>query len=188
MTRLGEMLDWRAAFGRVLPIVALVGWFYLAVLMSLAVWIALTWVALGWRPALVSTEELLPELRPGDVVMIGAPGDGSLLPGAVIRVGRDDQARIARIEEVTAAGDYVSRDGLTVGRDDVTAVGRLLVPAVGSPLLWLRDGRSGPLLLALVVTGVAVVLAVLARRSRTVAVPATAPLEDRERAWRLELR
>jgi hypothetical protein len=39
-----------------------------------------------------------------------------------------------------------------------------------------------------VVTGFAVALTVLARRSRTVAAPETAPLDDRERAWRLELR
>lgn len=127
-------------------------WLYLTCGLLLA---ALVPLALGWSSAVVLTGSMRPHVRPGDVV-VSAPADpATLRPGQVITYTRDGRPsvthRITTIAPdglITTKGDANrSEDPFAVHPDQVAGRGRLLVPYIGLPALWLRRGQ--PLLAAL---------------------------------------
>jgi hypothetical protein len=150
--------DWASAGVRLVSAASLVGWFYLTLLLWLAVWVGATWTALGWHPMVVTTEDLRPTVKPGDVLLVGDAGEGSLASGAVVTAGRPEGPQVMMIGDVTPQGTYLVGDDIEVQPDEVTGVGRLLVPALGSPIVWWRDDRVGLLLLTVIITAVSVVL------------------------------
>lgn len=152
---------WQGAVARLGPVVSLVGGFYVAVLLWLAVWAAATWLMLGWAPTVVTTDDLRPGLRPGDLVMVGEAHDGPLAEGSVIRMEHPVQAGrmvLSRVGDATERSTYLTTSNVEVTREEVTGVGRLLVPAIGMPVVWLREGRFDLLLLALIPTVLACLL------------------------------
>ena len=111
----------------------------------------------GWQPRVVLTGSMAPVIQPGDVALVAsAPpaervGPGTLPVGRIVLV--DDPSRptgsyLHRVARYDTAGRMVTR-GDANQSEDVPAVDparvrgqvRLLVPRVGLPLVWLRQGR-----------------------------------------------
>lgn len=123
----------------------LVGLFVVHVTIWLALWSVVPALAFGWSPLVLTSDSMAPTLRTGDVV-IAAPHDGSVLgPGTVVLF--NDPAGSGqvthRIVSVGEDGAYVTRgdanrlqDSTPLHAEDVVGVGRILVPLIGSPLVW----------------------------------------------------
>jgi len=101
----------------------------------------------GWRATVVPLGSTAPAVRPGDVV-VAAP------------VPARDVKRLARGSVVLVrdrAGRLVTKEGARVAPRQIVGLVRLRVPAVGLPVVWVRERRTVPLLclagvLALIVT------------------------------------
>ncbi len=114
-------------------------------------------VIFGWQPRVVLTGSMLPTVRPGDVVLVGpvpeaaAIGAASLPPGRVVLVRdptRPSGYYLHRIVRYDTAGRMVTQgdanaveDHPAVDPERVEGQLRLLVPRVGTPMVWLREGR-----------------------------------------------
>lgn len=134
--------------------------FYLWLLLWLVVWAAVPALVIGWQPVLITSGSMGPGISAGDLVLLtDHPEDELLGPGAVITY--TDPMVVGglithRIDGVREDGLYRTRgdanekpDPDPVHPDDVVGVGRMLVPLVGLPVLWLRaDMASFGLFLA----------------------------------------
>lgn len=152
---------WRGLIERAVPVAALLSWFYLAVLGSLVVWTVSVTVLFGWRPLVVDTADGA-DLDPGDVLMIAEAGGDALGAGAVVRLEdpeRPGAVQVRKVGEMTPEGHYLLSDRRTVQPAAVTGVARMLVPALGAPAVWVRQGRPAPALAAAALTGLAALLA-----------------------------
>lgn len=124
----------------------------------------------GWIPTTISSDSMAPRVRTGDVVVAMPVTASSARIGQVLLVDDPDhpnRLRFHRFIGVQPNGDFVLQgdanpapDSTPVEQEAVRGVGFLRIPYVGFPGLWLRNGQ----VLALIVTGIAVVvLLVLAR-------------------------
>jgi signal peptidase len=122
--------------------------------LSLLAW-TLVPLAFGWSSSVVMTGSMAPEIQPGDVVVTAPVKPGTALGGHVVRF-RDpaDPGRylMHRIIHVRPDGEFVTKgdandtaDSTPVPRPNVTGEGRLRVPWVGLPALWLHLGAYGKL-------------------------------------------
>ncbi len=131
----------------------------------------------GWQPRVVLTGSMLPSVRPGDVALIGSAsvGRAALPPGRVVLVrdpGRSSGYYLHRVVRYDDQGRLVTRGDANASEDwpavepaRVAGQLRLVVPAVGLPLLWWRDRNWPALTVGAVGTWTALVLALgLARR------------------------
>ena len=137
---------------RAAPLASLICWFYLSIIAYLVVWIFVVRLLVGWDPMIVTTGSMEPSINPGDVVLSATPEDGGqgLEDGTVITFAdpvRPGGRLTHRIETVNADGTYETRgdantaaDSYRVEPDDILGVGRLLIPAVGLPRVWLERG------------------------------------------------
>jgi signal peptidase I len=155
---------------------------YLAAAASLLFWSHAPQLV-GWQPRVVLTGSMLPTVRPGDVALI-APvtvGKATLPPGRVVLVrdpGRSSGYYLHRVVRYDDAGRIVTKGDANPTEDwpavDAWRVAgqlRLVVPAVGLPLLWWRDHNWPALAVGAGLTWTAVVLALgLVRRRPAVAV------------------
>lgn len=129
-------------------LIGAVGRFALCALTSLIVitMVPLLW---GWRPVVIESGSMAPAVQAGDVVVV-APSDGEGLgPGTVITF-RTEASRLPvthRIVGVNDDGAYRTRgdanegvDSTPVAPGQVLGVARLLVPYVGLPAYWARNG------------------------------------------------
>lgn len=121
----------------------------------LAAGVAVLSTAFGLTPVLIDSGSMSPLIRTGDVLLY-APDDGvGLGPGTVITYhdpsfgGRLVTHRIAG---VTGAGAYVTQGDANATPDSdvvtpaaVLGTGRVVVPYVGLPVHWLREGSWLPL-------------------------------------------
>ncbi len=147
-------------------------WLALAVVVPYAVW--------RWQPLVITSGSMAPLIRAGDVVLGAAPVH-PVAAGQVITYANPAQPGSLNTHRVVAVepdGSYRTRgdanasvDSTPVPAGDVVARGRLLVPMVGLPLLWLSDA---PLAFALwvVATVVAALVAIGPRRRPPGAGPA----------------
>jgi signal peptidase I len=132
---------------------------YLFTVLSLAVWVLLPTVLLGWSPILVSSGSMSPAIKAGDLVLIDedVPNE-PIAPGGIITYqepGRDpDRLVTHRVRDATDTGDYTTRgdanvvdDARPVPHDRVVGYARLLVPMIGLPIHWART-EAQPALLA----------------------------------------
>lgn len=126
--------------------------FYLWFAAVLVVW-ALVPAAVGMAPVLITSGSMQPHVTSGDVVVIGGAVDHPVETGSVVTF-RDPagsgQLITHRVTDRNDDGTYQTRgdanptpDSTPVPPDHVEGVGRLLVPAVGLPALWLRTGELG---------------------------------------------
>ncbi len=151
---------------------ALVGWALVPALLP------------GVVPVMVTADSMAPRAPAGSVLLIGS-AEGDLPPGAVVtfedptRPGRQVTHRVVeRLDD----GAYVVRGDATgvadttpLPADRIEGRARLLVPYVGRPLIWLRDGAWAPLLVWMTITGAATVTATrVVRRGPPPARPARA--------------
>lgn len=139
---------------RLTPALSILCWFYLSVVAFLFAWVVTVWAAVGWSPMVVTTGSMQPAINPGDIVLSAPPQDGARLEeGTVITFEdpvRPGELLTHRIDTVNADGTYTtqgdansSADSYDVSNDELTGVGRLLVPGVGLPRVWLDQGRLG---------------------------------------------
>jgi signal peptidase I len=136
--------------------VRLVALGYLAAASSLLFWSHAPQVV-GWQPRVVLTGSMMPTIRPGDVALIGPAtvGKASLPPGHIVLVrdpGRSSGFYLHRVVRYDDAGRIVTRGDANASEDwpaveapRVAGQLRLVVPAVGLPLLWWQD-RDWPAL------------------------------------------
>lgn len=148
---------------RAAPLASLICWFYLSIVACLVIWVIVVRLLVGWSPMVVTTGSMQPAINPGDIVMSGAPDDGGqgLEVGTVITFAdpvRPGGLLTHRIARVNDDGTYATRgdantvtDSYQVKPQDVRSVGRLLIPAVGLPRVWVDRGDL--LMLGLWVTG-----------------------------------
>jgi signal peptidase len=149
------------------PVVALGTWAYLSTLAGLSVWVLLGMSA-SWEPVTVTSGSMGSSLRPGDVLLVDEPRPELLAPGAVILFEAPTGDLVThRLEAVEADGTLVTRgdanptpDAGRVRPEDVRGVGRMIVPLIARPLVWIGDGDLAPFAAFVVVTVGAVVLAV----------------------------
>jgi signal peptidase len=137
---------------RLTPALSILCWFYLSVVAFLFAWVVIVWTFVGWEPMVVTTGSMQPAINPGDIVLSAPPEDDvRLAAGTVITFEdpvRPGELITHRIDTVNPDGSYSTRgdanssaDSYEVTTDDLTGVGRLLVPAVGLPRVWMDEGR-----------------------------------------------
>ena len=137
---------------RLTPALSIVCWFYLSVMAFLFAWVVIVWTAVGWEPMVVTTGSMQPAINTGDIVLSAPPEDGARLDvGTVITFEdpvRPGELITHRIDTVNPDDTYTTRgdanssaDSYEVTTDELTGVGRLLVPAVGLPRVWMDEGR-----------------------------------------------
>lgn len=143
--------------------VGLLALFVVSTLVWLLAWATIPAV-LGWKPVAITSDSMAPAIRSGDIV-VAAPhtGDG-LGPGTVIVFQNPTGVGLVthRIVDVASTGEYITGgdanrppDSTPVQPGQVIGVGRLLVPLVGSPLVWAWEDRWEQLTLTAVVALVA---------------------------------
>jgi signal peptidase I len=134
----------------------------LYIVISLAFWLTVPLLVLGWTPVLITSGSMSPAVEPGDVLLVerGVPEGERFVPGTIItyedsrndvEVGATDgRSRLVthRVDRIDASGAYVTRgdanrssDPRPVEPDQLVGAARLLVPYIGLPVHWARDGR-----------------------------------------------
>lgn len=128
---------------------------------GLVLWLAIPAIVLGWQPITITSGSMSPAVEPGDVLLIerGVPEDGRwFVPGTIItyedtRPATGDQpaeTRLVthRVNNINADGEYVTRgdanaslDQRPVASDQVVGAARLLLPWLGLPVHWARQGQ-----------------------------------------------
>lgn len=145
--------------GRAAPVASLICWFYLSIVACLVVWVIIVRLLVGWTPLVITTGSMQPSINQGDIVLSANPEDGGtgLEEGAVITFAdpvRPGERLTHRIDKVNENGTYQTRgdanavnDSYEVKPVDIIGVGRLLVPAVGLPRVWVENGNLAMLAL-----------------------------------------
>ena len=142
-------VDVRAGWGALFVSITARG--ALLLLVGLLLW-SVAPVAAGWSSTVVMSNSMAPRLFAGDVVLIRPVTPDQLAPGQILladdpdHVGRLRLHRLTDMDkatgELTLKGDANARaDSTTVETEAVHGVAALRVPWVGSPLVWLQEGR-----------------------------------------------
>lgn len=121
-------------------------------------------------PVAVYGSSMLPSIEPGDVILI----DRSAVPTLASVVTYTDDTRwiTHRVIGTTPDGSLVLRgdangwDDPPVGLDRTIGVTRLVVPAIGMPVLWARNGDVLPFVLSAVALGMLLALSTTCRLMR----------------------
>lgn len=138
--------------------------FVLSVVGILVAYAVLPGLIPGWQSVVITSGSMHPRIRVGDVVVAGRAGAGPVETGqvAVFQDPAQPQRLLThRVHEVAADGTTWTK-GDANGGPDSTAVdpaalreARILVPMIGLPLIWVREGAVLPLAAALLVLGAA---------------------------------
>lgn len=133
------------------------GWLYLSISLFLYAWVIGTQALMGWSPLLVTSDSMSPAIHRGDVVLIGEAPEGLLGQQTVIAFedpNRPGETLLHRITTVHGDGTYTTKgdgngdaDAAPVETAQVKGVGRMIVPSVGSPFVWLEEGRMDKVVL-----------------------------------------
>ena len=123
-------------------------WMYLYLVAVLGGWVLVTWAATGWSPTTVTSGSMSPSIRAGDVVFHEPPEVDELAQRTIVLFDDGNGGQVLhRIFEVTDQGlitkgdANTDPDSRTVAPEEVVGVGRLVVPLIGLPLVWLDDGN-----------------------------------------------
>ncbi|WP_448626289.1 LamG-like jellyroll fold domain-containing protein [Geodermatophilus sp. URMC 64] len=142
-----------------------------ALALLVAVSVLLPLVA-GWQSSVVMSGSMAPTLVPGDVVVVRPVDTADLAAGDVVLVDDPDvpgELRLHRIADVEPDGlrlrgdASATPDSSLVDPAAVHGVGTLRLPALGSPALWIAEGRTAPLVLTGLALAGLVALALLHR-------------------------
>lgn len=148
-------------------VVLLACWTYLFSTLWLLV-IAVAPTAIGWTPSIVATGSMAPHIAPGDIVVSDGAGSAAAKQGTVIRYWspHHDSHVIHRVVEMTENGDIITKgdanrrkDTIPIAAADVEGRGRLLVPFIGRPMLWIQNGMWAQVGVWLTVTVIALLAA-----------------------------
>lgn len=135
----------------------------------LALWVLVPALFAPWTPTVVASGSMGPAINRGDVVLVTSADLDDVGAGHVVTFHRDGRPdgelvthRVYAVDgdgRMTTKGDAnATSDSVAIDRDALVGRGRLLVPYVGLPLLWLRESPLVFLAWA-VLTAVAVALA-----------------------------
>ncbi len=131
----------------VVPGAQLVLWLFLYLTVLLGGWILLGTTIGGWKPVVVSSGSMAPELGIGDVLLVDDGPDDRIAQRSVIVFERDGELIVHRVFSVEPDG-YVTKgdanptpDTQRVTDADIVGAGRLVVPLVGLPRVWADDGN-----------------------------------------------
>lgn len=159
------------------PVAALVSWVYLYLVALLGLWVLLVMLVAGWSPVVITSGSMSPTLRPGDVIMVDDHPDELVGQRAVITFdsGRGDGQLIThRVFEVLSADrEYITKgdanpstDSDRVPAENVTGLGRVVVPLIGTPVVWAQEGDIPPIVALAVLSIGAIVVATSGKRPR----------------------
>lgn len=128
-----------------------ISWIYLSLVVLLGVWLLMVMLATGWRPVVITSGSMNPTLSVGDVLLVEAHPDDLLGQRSVITFASPagDGLITHRVHEVLPETQaYVTKGDAnpTVDTDpvspaQVTGVGRLVVPLLGLPVVWIGEGN-----------------------------------------------
>ncbi len=134
--------------GIVLPGALLILWLFMYLSMLLGGWVLLGMSVGGWTPIVVSSGSMEPVLSVGDVLLIDDLSADRIAQRSVIVFERSDGVlvshRVFSVEEdgfVTKGDANSTPDGERVPNDAVIGTGRLVVPLVGLPAVWVDNGN-----------------------------------------------
>ncbi len=123
-------------------------------------------VLIGWRPYVVVSGSMTPQIRPGDVVVAKPVQPSVIQPGHVIVFtdpSRPDRMLVHRVITVNADGTFTTKgdangtpDSAHVQPSAVHGMGRLRIPYVGLFPYWQRNSQWG--LVALTAGGLALLV------------------------------
>ncbi len=175
-----EGVEHSGRWNGVVQVLRLVALGYLSAAGSLLFWSHAP-QAVGWQPRVVLSGSMLPSVRPGDVALVGPAtvGTAALPPGRVVLVrdpGRSSGFYLHRVVRYDAEGRPVTRGDANASEDwpaveasRVAGQLRMVVPAVGLPMLWYRERAWAPLAVTGAGTWAALVLALGLVRRRSAA-------------------
>ncbi len=174
MRRIRRNVDLRASLK---PIIGLLAWIHVYLLMLLGAWIAIVMVTTGWNPVVVTSGSMAPTIRPGDVLMVDAhPVDELLGQRTVITFAspRDGELITHRVFEtlpenrqyITKGDANLTPDTDRVSPEQVRGVGRLVVPLVGLPVVWMQEGNQVAVLATFVLSMASATIAFSSVRTR----------------------
>lgn len=106
----------------------------------------------GWHPVVASSDSMAPAIRSSDVV-VTAPSDGQNLgEGTIVYFEQNNEMHFGRIAGLRADSYLVVSDADVSGTSpgaivdaesisflDVRGVGKLIVPWIGLPIVWLQQ-------------------------------------------------
>ncbi|MEY2475038.1 MAG: hypothetical protein QOG87_353 [Actinomycetota bacterium] len=153
--------DVRGAARRLVSGLSLAAWLYVSVVAALAMWVAAPAALFHWKPVLVTTDAMDPNLSPGDTVLVAGPGKIVLEKGVVVAFREHGDLVARRIIAVGADGTYTTKGDsptavpVSLTPDRIEGVGRLVVPEIGRPFLWRATGDGASFGLWALVTLVA---------------------------------
>lgn len=171
--------EWLVLVGRFAALV------YVNVLVWLSVWVLIPTLFMGWQPMAIDSGSMGPSIHAGDVVLVSDFTGEPLRTGRVVTF-RDpadpDRLVTHRVSAVNDEGTYQTKGDANVDADStpltpqqIHGVGRLVVPRVGIPVVWLAQGNYA----ALGAWALSVVLAlILLAPPRRAADPSAAPPAD----------
>jgi signal peptidase I len=151
-----------------LPGARIVLWVFVNLTLLLTVWVGLGWGIGGWKPVVITSGSMEPTLGVGDVLLIDTHPAEELAQRAIVvfsRRGEQIAHRVFAVEPdglVTKGDANPTPDPDRVQLTDVRGAGRLVVPVIGLPIVWVKDGNWVPLAAWLVLIGGAAVRVALA--------------------------
>jgi len=126
-------------------------WVYLYLLVLLSSWVMLSGIAGGWNPMVITSGSMEPSIGVGDILMVSEHPSDLLGQQSVVVIDSGDGAPIAHRIFSVEGDRYVTKgdanalpDTDQASPEDVIGVGRLVVPAIGMPIVWLREGNLVP--------------------------------------------
>jgi signal peptidase I len=131
----------------VVGVVCLAG---VSVLGFLTLWATVIPLTQQWSPVAVISGSMAPAIQEGDIVLTQPPDLDKLGTGAVIVFDNPAaEGRIThRIIDKTPTGDFVTIgdanrriDSTPVPPETIHGVGRILVPYIGQPFVWVNNGQ-----------------------------------------------
>ncbi len=131
--------------------VLLVVWMYLTAQLCLAAWVVVPALALGWDPHVITSGSMTPKIRVGEVVLATPPPSQELETGTIVVFDDPEGGGLIthRIVGIEDDGSYRTQgdanptpDPRPLPASEVEGVGRLLVPMIGLPAAWLRNGDT----------------------------------------------
>jgi signal peptidase I len=124
------------------------------VLLACLLLVSITPALAGWHPTVVQTGSMQPSLRPGDVVVARPAPAARLRSGQVVLVADPDhpgRLRLHRLVRIDPDGNLITRGDANPAADSspvtptaLHGVAVLRVPAIGLPMLWLRQRHYLP--------------------------------------------
>ncbi|MCH7790382.1 MAG: signal peptidase I [Acidobacteria bacterium] len=108
---------------------------------SMALWVAVPAIAMGWEPTVISSGSMNPSLRVGDVVLIDR--DSPVGEGDIVAFNSGDHNTVHRVVGTTEEGEVMTKgdanrvdDSASLSDDEIIGRARMVVPFIGKPVLW----------------------------------------------------